>query len=88
MRLTGGRLEFGSKGVLLTDPRGEPGYTLADGDDRADTVTADHERERRRRGERAGAANPRARAEKRGGTFERAPGPSGGAVAAWKPRLA
>jgi signal transduction histidine kinase len=36
----------------------------------------------------SGTANLRARAEKRGGTFELAPGPSGGTVATWKARLA
>lgn len=37
---------------------------------------------------RSGTANLRARAEKRGGTFDLAPGPSGGTVATWKARLA
>lgn len=37
---------------------------------------------------RSGTANLRARAEKRGGTFELAPGPSGGTVATWKARFA
>jgi len=36
----------------------------------------------------SGTANLRARAEKRGGTFELTPGPSGGTVATWKVRLA